>query len=296
MTNVFQIIKHKYKSRKIRRRNRSLAVDIILALILAVFGLFSLYPMYMTAINAFKPMSEIFTFPPKIYVQNPTWSNFYDLGLVLEGFDIPLSRYVFNTVFISGIGTLGTVLIGSMAAFPLAKYKFPGSKFMSNIIVYALMFSGSVTAIPSYFIMNALGLIDTYWSVIMPAIAGTLGLYLMQNFIVQIPDEMLESAKLDGAQEFQIYWKVVMPLCKPAWITLIIMCFKDLWGTTGGDYIYSEELKPLSYALSQVVSAGISRTGVSSAISLILLLVPISVFVFSQSNVIETFATSGMKG
>lgn len=292
---IFKAIRHYFAGRRIRRRNRSLGVDIALMVILAVFGLFSIYPLYMTAINAFKPMSEIFTFPPRIYVENPTWSNFYDLGLVLEGFDIPFSRYLFNTLLITGVGTVGTVILSAMAAFPLAKYEFPGSKLMSNTIVYSLMFNGTVTAIPCYFIMNALGLINSYWSVILPALAGTLGLYLMQNFIVQIPDELLEAAKIDGASEFQTFWKTVMPLCKPAWITLVIMSFQSMWGNTGGTYIYSEELKPLSYALSQVVSAGISRTGVSSAISLILLTVPITVFIISQSNVIETFATSGMK-
>lgn len=296
MKNFLKKIRHRIKGRKIRRRNRSLGVDIVLALILAVFGIFSIFPLYMTMINAFKPMSEVFAFPPHIYVENPTFDNFFDLSLVLEGFDIPFSRYTFNTLFITGIGTVGTVIIGSMAAFPLAKYEFPGSGLMSNIIVYALMFNGSVTAIPSYFIMKYLGLINTYWAVVLPAIAGTLGLYLMKNFIVQIPDELLEAARIDGASDWATFWHTVMPLSKPAWITLIVLSFQNMWGTTGGDYIYSEELKPLSYALSQVVSAGISRTGVSSAISLILLVVPIFVFIFSQSNVIETYASSGMKG
>ncbi|MDE7209909.1 MAG: ABC transporter permease subunit, partial [Lachnospiraceae bacterium] len=125
---------------------------------------------------------------------------------------------------------------------------------------------------------------------------ATLGLYLMKNFMVQVPDEMIEAAKIDGATEFQTYWKVVMPLCKPAWITLIILSFQQMWGTTGGIFIYSEELKPLSYVLSQLVGGGIARTGVASAVSLIMLVVPVGVFVVSQSNVIETMSTSGIKG
>ena len=180
-------------------------------------------------------------------------------------------------------------------SFPLAKYKFPGSKLMSNMIVYALMFNATVTAIPNYLIMSSLGMIDTYWAVILPAVGSTLGLYLMKNFMVQIPDSMIEAAKIDGASEFQIYWKVIMPLCKPAWITLIILSFQQMWGTTGGIFIYSEELKPISYVLTQLVGGGIARTGVSSAISLIMLIVPVTVFVISQTNVIETMATSGLK-
>ena len=282
------------RRRKLKRR-RSLAVDILLFILLAGFGIFSLFPLIFTVVNAFKPMSEIFIFPPKLTVDNPTLNNFYDLSFILESFDVPMSRYIFNTAVITGLGTLGTVLLGSMAAFALAKYQFPGSKMMSSLIVYALMFSASVTAIPNYLIMTYLGLVDTYWAVILTAVGGTLGLYLMKNFIVQIPDSLIEAATIDGANEFTIYWKIIMPLCKPAWITLIILSFQQMWGTTGGVFIYSEELKPVSYVLSQLVSGGIARTGVSSAVSLIMMTVPVAVFVISQSNVLETMSTSGMK-
>ena len=296
MIRFYRFIVHKLRARKLKRRNRSLGGDISLTILLGLFGLFSLFPLVYTVVSAFKPLSEIFIFPPKLTVDNPTLNNFFDLGTIIEGFDIPLSRYIFNTLIITGLGTFGTVLLGSMAAFPLAKYQFPGSKVMSNAIVYALMFNSTVTAIPNYLIMSSLGLIDTYWAVIFPAVGSTLGLYLMKNFMVQIPDAMLEAAKIDGAGEFKIYWRVVMPLCKPAWITLVILSFQQMWGTTGGVFIYSEELKPVSYVLSQLVSGGIARTGVSSAISLIMLIVPVFVFVISQSNVLETMATSGVKG
>lgn len=293
---VIAFVKDKYYRRKFRRRNRSIGGDAILFIVLALFGIFSIFPLLYTLTSAFKPFSEIFMYPPRLTVENPTLNNFFDLGTIIEDFTIPLSRYIFNTVIITGLGTFGTVMLGAMAAYPLAKYEFPGSKLMSNIIVYALMFSTSVTAIPNYLIMSAMGIVDTYWAVILPAVGGTLGLYLMKNFMVQVPDDMLEAAKIDGATEFQTFWKVVMPLCKPAWITLVILSFQQMWGTTGGVFIYSEELKPLSYVLSQLVSGGIARTGVASAVSLLMLIVPIGVFVFSQSNVIETMATSGIKG
>ena len=253
-----------------------------------------LIPFYISVIYSIKYKNEVST-NHLAWPKNPTLDNFFDLSFILEGFDVPLSRYAFNTALITGLGTLGTVLLGSLAAFALAKYTFPGSKLMSELIVYALMFSASVTAIPNYLIMTYLGLVDTYWAVILTAIGGTLGLYLMKNFIGQIPDSLLEAATIDGAQEFTIYWKIIMPLCKPAWITLIILSFQQMWGTTGGVFIYSEELKPVSYVLSQLVSGGIARTGVSSAVSLIMMLVPVAVFVISQSNVIETMSTSGMK-
>jgi len=293
---IIKAVRNWYFRRKFKRRNRSVGGDLVLIVVLGFFGLFSLLPLIYTLTSAFKPFSEIFMYPPRLTVENPTLNNFFDLGTIIEDFTIPLSRYIFNTMIITGLGTFGTVLLGSLAAYPLAKYEFPGSKLMSNLIVYALMFSTSVTAIPNYLIMSALGIVDTYWAVILPAVGGTLGLYLMKNFMVQVPDDMLEAAKIDGATEFGIFFKVVMPLCKPAWITLVILSFQQMWGTTGGVFIYSEELKPLSYVLSQLVSGGISRTGVASAVSLLMLIVPIGVFVFSQSNVIETMATSGIKG
>lgn len=282
------------RRRKLRRR-RSLAVDIALSVMLGLFGLFSIFPLVYTVVSAFKPMSEIFIFPPRLTVDNPTLNNFFDLAYILESFDVPMSRYLWNTAYITGFGTLGTVLLGSLAAFALAKYEFPGSRLMSSLIVYALMFSSSVTAIPCYLIMSYMGLVNTQAAVILTAIGGTLGLYLMKNFIGQIPDSLLEAATIDGANEFTIYWRIIMPLCKPAWITLIILSFQQMWGTTGGVFIYSEELKPVSYVLSQLVSGGIARTGVSSAVSLIMMVVPVAVFVISQSNVIETMSTSGMK-
>lgn len=289
-------LKNKYYRRKFKRRNRSLGGDVLLIVVLGFFGIFSLFPLLYTLTSAFKPFSEIFMYPPKLTVENPTLDNFLDLATIIEDFSVPFSRYMFNTLVITGLGTFGTVMLGSLAAYPLAKYEFPGSKVMGNLIVYALMFSTSVTAIPNYLIMSALHIVDTYWAVILPAVGGTLGLYLMKNFMVQVPDDMLEAAKIDGCSEIGIFFKVVMPLCKPAWITLVILSFQQMWGTTGGVFIYSEELKPLSYVLSQLVSGGISRTGVASAVSLLMLIVPVGVFVFSQSNVIETMATSGIKG
>lgn len=281
---------------KFKRKNRSLAMDIVLVLILGSIGFVSIWPLVYIANAAFKPIGEIFLFPPKLFVQNPTMNNFFDLSVIIADLNVIFSRYLFNTVVITVLGTGGTVLIGSMAAFPLAKYKFPGSKLMSNIIVYSLMFNSSVTAIPNYIIMTKLHMVNSYWAVILPVVGGTFGLYLMQNFIVQVPDELIEAAKMDGMSEFKVFFKIIMPLSKPAWITLIILSFQSFWGNTGGTFLYSERLKPVSYMLSQVVSGGISRTGAASAVTLIMMLVPITVFVISQSNVLETMATSGLKG
>jgi ABC-type glycerol-3-phosphate transport system permease component len=275
--------------------NRSLGGDVTLLLILLIFGMFTAYPMVFIINNAFKPLSEILIFPPRLFVRNITLNNFRDLFQLMAESWIPVSRYVFNTVLITVVGTAGHVLLASMAAYPLAKHVFPGSKSLNKIIVYSLMFNSAVTAIPAYVIMSQLGLINTLWAIILPAFAFSLGLYLMKNFMEQIPMTYIESAYIDGASEFQIFWRIIMPLVKPAWLTLIILSFQTLWGATGGQYIYDEALKPLSFALNQIVGGGIARTGVVAAVSLFMMIVPVTVFIVSQSSIIETMAHSGIK-
>jgi len=292
----FDYIAGLWRHFKFKRKGRSLALDIVLAAFLMIFGFFSVFPLVMIINDAFKPLNELFLFPPRLFVMNPTLDNFRDLTLAMNNAWVPVSRYVFNTFFITIMGTVGTVVIGSMAAFPMAKYVFPGSRLMNNIIVYALMFNGTVTAIPNFIIMSRIGLIDTHLAIILPALGGTLGVFLMRNFMMQIPDSLVEAAKIDGASEIKTWWTVIMPMAKPAWITLIILSVQAFWGATGATFIYTEALKPVGFAMGQIAQVGVARQGVFAAFSLIMLAVPITVFVISQSNVIETMASSGIKG
>ncbi|MGO4547054.1 carbohydrate ABC transporter permease [Paenibacillus sp. 2TAB23] len=278
-----------------KRVNRSFWGSFSLFVLLTAFGAFMVVPLIYAVNNAFKPLDEIFMFPPTLFVRNPTMNNFIDLFGLLGNSWVPFSRYIFNTFFITGMGIIGHVLLASAAAYPLAKHKFPGKSFMFSIVVLSLMFTPAVTAIPNYMIMSWLGLIDTYWAVIIPAFAYSLGLYLMKQFMEQIPDVLLEAAKIDGASEYHIFWTIVMPNVKPAWLTLIILLFQILWGSDGNGFIYSEQLKSLHFAANQVVAGGIARAGAAAAVALILMSVPITLFVFSQSRIIETMATSGMK-
>ena len=291
----FYQMQKRRRIKKKKRMSRSVAGDIALFLMLCLFGAFSAYPLLYTIFAAFKPLNELFIYPPKLFVMNPTFDNFIDLSIVMSDSWVPFSRYFFNTIFITLMGTAGHVIIASMAAYPLAKHKFPGSKMIFGMVVYSLMFAAQVTATPKYIIFSFIGLVDTQWAIIVPAFAYSLGLYLMKQFMQDIPNDFIESAKLDGASEFQIYWKIVMPLVKPAWLTLIILLFQNLWNTDGGTFIYSEAKKPLSYALHQIVAGGIARTGTSAAVMLIMMAVPITVFILSQSQIIETMAHSGMK-
>lgn len=286
--------RHKVKIRK-KKVNRSLAGDIVLFLFLGIVAAYMALPLVYVINNAFKPLDEIWEFPPRFFVRNPTMNNFVDLFTLMSTSWVPFSRYIFNTFFITIVGTAGHVLLASMAAYPLAKHKFPGYKWIFTIIVLSLMFAGNVTAIPNYLIMSKLGWINSFFAVIIPALAAPLGLFLMKQFMEGIHDSLLESAKIDGASEYTILWKIVMPAVKPAWLTLILFSFQGLWNTNGGNFIYSEELKPLPYAMGQIVTGGVARTGAGFAAGLLMLVVPILIFVITQSNVIQTMSTSGIK-
>lgn len=278
-----------------KRLNRSLPVTMMLFFLLAAIGSFMALPLVYTINNAFKPLDELFIFPPRFFVVNPTIDNFHDLIALMNNSWVPFTRYISNTLFITIVGTVGHIILASAAAYPLAKYRFPGSNVIFSVVVLSLMFSPHVTAIPNYMMMSWLGWINTHTAIIVPALAFPLGLFLMKQFMEQIPDAILEAAKIDGASEYRIFWTVVMPNVKPAWLTLMILQFPALWGTDGGNFIYSENLKTLNYALSQIIQGGIARAGVGAAVGLILMIVPITLFIMSQSSVIQTMASSGLK-
>ena len=291
----------KIKSQKIHKRsnharlNRSLGGNIVMFTLIILLGCFMALPLVYAIGNAFKPLNELWIFPPPLFPRNPSLRNFSDLFLLLQNSWVPITRYFFNTIFITAAGTAGQVIFASACAYPLAKHPFPGHKIIFSIIVLSLMFSSVVIAIPNYLIMSKLGWIDSYAAIIVPAMGSSLGLYLIKQTIETLPDSLLEAAKIDGANEFRIYWSIVMPNIKAAWLTLIVFSVQALWNTGSSVFIYSEQLKTLPYAISQILSAGIARAGVGSAVTVMMMLVPIGVFVFTQSSIVETMASSGMK-
>ncbi len=276
--------------------SRSAGGDIGITIVLTLLGLFMVLPMVYVLMQAFKPLDELWMYPPRFYVMKPTVSNFKDLFTLMNTSWVPFSRYIFNTVFTSVMGTFGHLFIASMCAYALAKIKFPGRGWIFKTIQTSLMFHSTVTAITSFILMSAFRMIDTYWAIIVPAWGYTLGLYLMKQFMdTNVTDAVLESARLDGASELRTYWVIAMPMVKPAWMTLIIYCFQSLWNAGSSIYIYSEQLKSFNYAIGQITAGGIRRAGASAASLVLMMIVPIMVFVISQSNIIETMGSSGMK-
>ncbi len=287
---------------KLRTRNhkvvlaRSAGGDFGITVMLVLLGAFMFLPMVYVVMQSFKPLDELWMYPPRFFVMSPTIGNYASLFSLMSLNWVPFSRYIFNTVFTSVSGTFGHLFIASLAAYTLAKIKFPGGKFMFKTVQTSLMFHATVTAITSFIIMSAFQMVDTYLAIIVPAWGSTLGLYLMKQFMdTAVPDTVLESARLDGAGELKTYWVIAMPMVKPAWLTLIVYSFQSLWNAGASMYIHSEQLKSFNYAIGQITAGGIKRAGASAASQVIMMLVPIMVFVFSQSNIVETMGSSGMK-
>ena len=297
-TRPEKIIKLEKKMRRKeggKKLNRSMAGNTLLFIIMGISGLFMVLPLVMIVNNALKPLDEIYQFPPRIFVRNPTLTNFSDLFVLMNESWVPFSRYIFNTIIISLGGMLGHVIVASMAAYPLAKHKFPGKALLFSMVVLSMMFSWTVTQIPQYLIISWLGINNTYLALVLPAWSFGMGLYLMKQFMEQLPDSLMESARLQGASDWIIFWRIVMPNVRPAWLTLAIFQFQQMWGNTGGMFLRSEELKPLQYALQQITSGGVSRAGAGAAVTFIIAAIPIAFFLICQSSILETMTTSGMK-
>ena len=278
-----------------RHPNRSIAGDIGIYLLLVIVACMMGFPLVFAIGSSLKPLDELFRFPPTVFAQHPTLDNFSDLMVTMGQSWVPFSRYLVNTVLITFVGTFGHLIIASMAAFVLAKYDFPGGKLFFAIVTTALMFSGYVTGIPNYLIMKNLGMIDTYWALILPAFAAPIGLFMMKQFMEGLPTALIEAAHIDGAGEFRIFLSIVMPNVKPAWLTVIIFSVQSLWNTSASTVIYSEAKKTLVYALQQIQAGGVARTGQAAAVTVVVMAVPIIIFILSQSQILETMASSGIK-
>lgn len=276
--------------------SRSTGGTVVIFVFLIIMGAFMLLPLIYVVVTAFKPLDEILAYPPKFFVQHPTLSNFIDLIEITQETWIPFERSLFNSLALAILGTVIYIIVASLAAFPLAKNKKRFVAVYYQIVVLAILFRPEVTRTPLYIIMSRLHLINTFWSLLLPALSGSFGVFLMRQFMMTIPDSILEAARVDGASEFRIFWKLIMPMVKPAWMTLAIFTFKDLWNTGETQYIYEESMKTLTAVMQSISSAGIARAGAGAAVALLMMIPPVVVFIISQSSVMETMATAGIKG
>lgn len=279
-----------------KRYTRTRGGNAIYTIILLLFGAFSILPMIYCIITSFKPLDELLIFPPKFYVVNPTVESYTTLPSLLDNLAVPLSRYAFNSVFISVVTTFLHVIVASMAAYVLAKTDIKGKKVVFALVQFSLLYNAYTLEVPRYLIYSAFRMIDTYWIYILPAIPSSMGVFLMKQFMdTNVPDALIEAARIDGAGTVRTFWQIAMPIVKPAWLTLTLFSFRDLWAIQPGGTIFSEQLKTLPFAASTVAGGGITRQGCAMAITVIMMIPPILVYLVSQSSVTQTMSSSGIK-
>ncbi len=277
------------------RLARSTGGNAFVLTMLLVVAFFMGLPLVYAVISSFKPFEEIFIFPPRFFVRRPTLENYTNLFILSSNLWVPFSRYIFNSIFVAAAVTFLHVIFASAAAYPLAKHEFPGRNAIYQVVIAALLFTGYVTYIPQYIIAARMGIINTYAALILPPVGSALGLFLMRQFMIQIPPSLLESARIEGVSEYAIFWYIVMPNVKPAWLTLMIFAFQGAWNNPQLAFIYDEQLKLLPTALSQIATAGIARVGVGTAAAVFLLVPPVVLFVLAQTNVLQTMSHAGIK-
>lgn len=286
-----------YADYRVQPRKRSPFGSIVLMLFLLVVAVFMLVPMVYMVVNAFKPIDELLLFPPRFYVMRPTLQNFTDLVLAASATVVPFSRYIFNSTYITVMVVGVTILIGSMAGYALSnKHKFPGQGAFFAVVVSAMMFAPEVTTIPRYLIVNGLHMIDTYWALIIPPLAAPYAVFLMKQFIDGIPTELLEAAKIDGANQWTLFWKIIMPGAQSAWATLAITSFIGTWNDAFGPLVFTrrEVMRTLPLAIF-TIGGGVARLGALSAALLLMTAPPIIIYTLLQARVLESMTYSGIK-
>lgn len=275
------------------------ANQIPLLLIILPIIVFMVLPLLYIFNQAFKPFDELIQYPPRFFVQRPTLDNFVELFRTSSSTNIPVSRYLFNSIIITIIVVVLSVFLSSITGYALSKMKFHIKKVIFEINTISLMFVGTAVAIPRYVIINSLGLIDTFFVNILPLIIVPVGLFLIKQFIDDIPNELIEAAKMDGANDFIIYLKIILPLIKPAIATVAILSFQSVWNdtSTSATYVNSEELKTFAYYMSTLSTSSnaVAGKGMAAAASLIMFMPNLIIFVFLQSRVMATMSHSGIK-
>ncbi|HIW73842.1 MAG TPA: carbohydrate ABC transporter permease, partial [Firmicutes bacterium] len=228
-----------------KRYTRSTGGNLFFFLLVTAMGLFTILPLIYCITTSFKPLEELMLFPPRLFtVRRPTLANYSALPSLLSSLSVPISRYVFNSVFVAAVTTLLHILVASMAAYVLAKTDLKGRRIIFWVVQFALLYNATTLAVPQYMVFTQTRMIDTYLVYILPYLPSTMGVFLMKQYMDDsVPAALLEAARIDGAGHFTIYLRIVMPLVKPAWLTLTLFAFRDMWSVQPTGTIFSEEMK-----------------------------------------------------
>lgn len=263
---------------------------------------FMLLPMIFIFSNSLKPPDELFAYPPRFFVTSPTFRNFTDLFAKMSNSGVPVSRYLFNSILITLVTVGASIVVSSTAAYALSKKRFKLKKVLFAINTVALMFVPIAVSIPRFLIIQKLGLLDTFPVHILPVLAMPVGLFLIKQFIDGIPDEVVEAAEIDGANDLRIYWTIILPMIMPAIATIAILTFQATWNNAEISTIYvnNESLKTFAFYLSTLTSTSaganaVAGQGIAAAATLIMFVPNLIIFVFLQSQVMSTMSHSGLK-
>ncbi len=294
--NIREIL-HLPQRNQMKRYTRSKAGNFFYFFFLFAAGVFSLLPMIYCVVTSFKPLDELLVFPPTLFtVKRPTLSNYSALPDLISSLSVPLSRYIFNTVFIAAVGTALTVVFSAMAAFVLSKTDIKYKGIIFTVIQFALLFNTYTLAIPQYIIYSQLRVINTYFVYLFPTLASSMGVFLMKQYMDgYVPDALIEAAHIDGADWFRIFSRIIVPIIKPCVLTLTLFTFLGLWNVQSTGTIFSEQLKTLPTVMSTIAAGGLARTGSSMATSVIMMIPPVLVYLISQSSIKETMSSAGIK-
>lgn len=284
------------ETRRYKRFTRSRAGNVVAFGGLIIMGLFTILPLIYSVITSFKPLEELLVFPPQFFVTRPTLQNYIELPNIIASLSVPLSRYVFNSLFVSVFTTFLHIIVASMAAFVISKGKFKGLNIIFWLVQFSLLYTAYTLEVPRYLIYSKLGMIDSYWIYILPYLPSTMGVFLIKQYMDgSVPDALIEASYIDGANDLQIFWRIIIPIAKPALLTLCLFAFRDLWSMQPTGTIFSEELKMLPNVMSTIINGGIARSGSAMAATVLLMIPPIIVYMVSQSNVMETMSSAGIK-
>lgn len=273
---------------------------IFIGVFLAALAAFMALPIVFIFMQAFKPLSELFLYPPRFYVMNPTLQNFSRLLTSLDVAVVPAVRYLYNSVVATAVSVVAVAVVSTTVAYALSKHEFPGRKLILDMTIVALMFAPQAVLIPRFLLIQRMHLYNTYFAHVLPFVAAPVSVFLLKQFIDQVPNEMILAARVDGANEWQIIYRIVAPVCRPALATVGLLTFQGVWNSmeTSTYYVRSEAMKTLPFFLGTLTSAmtnNVAGQGAAAAAGLLMFVPNLLIFLVLQSKVVQTMAHSGLK-
>ena len=275
------------------KHRKKITVFTVVNMICCILVLFLvLFPFAWLVLSTFKVQKDIIKWPPTLWPKRWTLQNY------IKVWDrIPLASYIKNTVIFAGSVSICSAMLDSLAGYAFARLEFKGRDTIFNIVLLTMLIPFQVIMIPLYMELHWMKLLNTYIGLILPRAASAYGMFMMKSFYTNLPKSLEEAARIDGMNEFGIYWKIMFPLCKPAFITFFIFCLTSNWN----DLLYpmmmtnSTKMRTLPAGLAMFVGEGVRETGPALAGTLISILPLIILYCFAQKFFVEGIAVSGMK-